>query len=74
MSAIPFDGPYSRVPAPRFPRGKGRSGSTVGCAGCGATGKTLLKREGGYVCRDCYAYVLRYRTLHPEEEENVRGT
>lgn len=35
----------------------------VTCACCGRGDKTLLKREGKYVCRACYAEVLRIRMM-----------
>lgn len=35
----------------------------VTCACCGRGDKTLLNREGRYVCRACYAEVLKFRLM-----------
>lgn len=35
----------------------------VTCACCGRGDKTLLNREGKYVCRACYAEVLKFRLM-----------
>lgn len=44
-----------------------RESRLVRCACCQSGRKTLLKREGKYVCRDCYAAVLRLRLLRAIE-------
>lgn len=33
----------------------------VKCSCCGSGNRTLLNREGKYVCRECYANVLMLR-------------
>ena len=38
-------------------------GRMVTCACCGRGDKTLLNREGRYVCRACYAEVLKIRLM-----------
>lgn len=35
----------------------------VTCALCGRGDKTILSREGKYVCRECYAEVLKFRLM-----------
>lgn len=35
----------------------------VTCACCGRGDKTILRREGRYVCRACYAEVLKFRLM-----------
>lgn len=62
-------GPYSMETMPRSPgtnqarqREKNHFASVVGCAVCGKTNKTLLKREGKRVCKECYQMILRIRT------------
>lgn len=35
----------------------------IKCAVCGASDKTLLNREGKYICRDCYAKILELRIM-----------
>lgn len=44
-----------------------RESRLVRCACCQSGRKTLLKREGKYVCRDCYAAVLRIRLMQAVE-------
>ena len=44
-----------------------RESRLVRCACCQSWRKTLLKREGQYVCRDCYAAVLRLRLMRAIE-------
>lgn len=44
-----------------------RESRLVRCACCQSGRKTLLKREGKYVCRDCYAAVLRLRLMRAIE-------
>ena len=38
-------------------------GRLVRCACCQSGRKSLLKREGQNVCRDCYAEVLKFRLM-----------
>ena len=38
-------------------------GNRIKCAVCGASDKTLLNREGKYICRDCYAKILELRIM-----------
>lgn len=40
-----------------------RNARFVTCACCGRGDKTLLNREGEYVCRECYAEVLKFRLM-----------
>ena len=48
-----------------------REGRIVRCACCQSGQKTLLKREGKYVCRDCYAEVLRLRLMQAVERREA---
>lgn len=48
-----------------------REGHLVRCACCQSGRKTLLKREGKYVCRDCYAEVLRIRLMLAVEQRKA---
>jgi len=53
-------GPYLDEPIVMPPKGKARRGTVTGCALCGLTRETLLKREGLYICRGCYDWYLRF--------------
>ena len=54
--------PKKYHPAPRFLfEGRSASGQEmVGCYRCGRYNGTLLKREGKYVCRDCWSEYLQF--------------